>query len=830
MFTRSKVGHTRKGTSYSLATSKSLSPRRTKSVKSSKRSRSPLRPRSLVSPRRNPRRISRSLVNQSIQRLRNPPNRYIPEDTKKKEKKEEKIKKQITLQTQKQKKNRNAHLQAARNPQSVESIQSIQSLQPNLLMNGNTAENKLARFMWSIGDRYHDWWPADRGDIKSFKKCGDWKFLPSILRYGVICDSIIAFRNMSFGIIPYDNFNKLNSMGLTPMKSPHNKSYTSNILTSLKKYTLGHLNGKGDIENIILEKYTSNRIEDNIARFLLKEKITQNNLLEAIKKYRDICKNIFGKQHTYEWFAVICDAGIGPFCDLFKNIIENVPKNDIKGIIAFCKRHHIPVMYMIKTPQTFADSSTNMSFIPCLVLFRFPITHKIDGTPISQAITRNNDHPKRVPIRTDYDGVFRCNFSYFSQGYTIQFEKGDDYGYELDEGLTFNYKIYNNTDNSYFDIQYGKIQDVKYRYVGPSLFDLMLHYLHLNLSSTRSIYNQNITVGNTVVQFDKITTKNVEYKEDENDENDSSNISVEYVNINDKLHGSIHTSIDSALGLLPKDNQRYKGSKTELTYKPTNPISLSRINGYDFLPPSIMIDIKHEGDASQVVAAELLNNTHEFKDRIVFISRDRSCVAHSSNKGLPTILFNGNGIFLYNYKYNPRIKTRGGSYDNCNECLDIKELMLSIGMYATAYLKQCMKQQINNPILHKNVLDNLYSDICNIYNEYNMDLENDINIVYDSNHLNDFMVILHKLYYNTSMNSMQALIRLSDIYQYYYYDKVLDNMQNIRSENNEKNIGNNVGTHVDKKVPENREHTSPIPIRYNPTNIRQYKYPLFNDL
>ena len=60
-------------------------------------------------------------------------------------------------------------------------------------MSLDIVNNPLDRFMWSIGDRYHDWW-AMRGDINSYKKCGDWKVLPDMLHYGVICESIVAFN------------------------------------------------------------------------------------------------------------------------------------------------------------------------------------------------------------------------------------------------------------------------------------------------------------------------------------------------------------------------------------------------------------------------------------------------------------------------------------------------------------------------------------------------------------------------------------------------------------------------------------------------------------
>ena len=65
--------------------------------------------------------------------------------------------------------------------------------------------------MWSIGDRYHDWWPADRGDIKSFKKCGSWKFLPDIIRYGIVAESMRAIKRIDNSMKPL-----IKGSGITP--------------------------------------------------------------------------------------------------------------------------------------------------------------------------------------------------------------------------------------------------------------------------------------------------------------------------------------------------------------------------------------------------------------------------------------------------------------------------------------------------------------------------------------------------------------------------------------------------------------------------------------
>jgi len=65
--------------------------------------------------------------------------------------------------------------------------------------------------MWSVGDRYHDWWPAERGDIGAFKKCGDFAFLADIIHYCMVYESIKAFneKKASLGNLGTD-FNDLN--------------------------------------------------------------------------------------------------------------------------------------------------------------------------------------------------------------------------------------------------------------------------------------------------------------------------------------------------------------------------------------------------------------------------------------------------------------------------------------------------------------------------------------------------------------------------------------------------------------------------------------------
>ena len=770
-------------------------------------------------------------------------------------------------------------------------------------MIGSDSKNVFACFMWSIGDRYHDWWPADRGDIKSFKKCGSWKFLPDIIRYGIIAESIRAINRMRAS--PNNMTTLINDSGITQCSVVGNStSYAntrpSSILNKLKKYTLGkYLTGKGDIETIILNKFSTHKpINISISSSLLKLKKGDYNkiiLKDAIKKYKNICDVLFGKNHGLAWFAVVCDAGHGPFCKLFINIIDII-MNDyritypsrnnypIDIIIHQCKLKRIPVMYMIKTPQTFADSGLSSSFIDCLILHRFPINDNIPDLsqispppyiypsyrspsyitpPYSYQRIPNSVRPPlsfrnrissffriRGGVRAVHtihrvrpvtypdnrvmnnDGVFECKFNYFSNDiYKIMFIR--EANYNQDE-YAFSYCIYMN-NNPVFKIPYGLIDGNKYRYKGPSLYELILHYLHLNLSQPQNIYNTSITDGTYTYAFNQIfSKKDIYYTEkysdrDENDDEDNGNDSKidddNKQNLDEILKVNIHQSIDSALGLvdspvttglprvihttttgLPVTIPDGKGKKTDITYTPIKHNSLAILPGYSTLEPRVMIDIKHEGDASQVVAAYLLNKTGDCKNKIVFISKDRPCVAHSINKGLRTINFSGNEIFVYNYKHGSQ---GGGSYTRKNhsmqkggqeEDLDLQELMLTIGMYASKYIHDIFEKEIDKN-LHYNVLTDLYDDILHICDENNTNILNIIELEYNDIYIQKFVTILHTLYYKTKVNSLGILTELSDIYNNYSVNSS-DNLENVniprvnlsntRKLKNTQNLANNM--------------------------------------
>ena len=225
-----------------------------------------------------------------------------------------------------------------------------------------------------------------------------------------------------------------------------------------------------------------------------------------------------------------------------------------------------------------------------------------------------------------------------------------------------------------------------------------------------------------------------------------------------------------------------------------------------------MIDIKHEGDASQVVAANILNNTSEFKDRIVFISEDRPCFAHSVNIGLRTIS-HSHTIFVYNgvaktpkAHKTPKAPTpkktrkKGGMY-NANlscyvKCLDVEELMNSIGLSAARYLVQRNMQRIPiNPQLDFNVVNSLYNDICNTYNLHDRILEDDIIDCEEryTGYIKDFMMLLSILYYKknkTTEINLQILQALSEIY----------------TKNTLKNVTNNNLTYEEEKEEPEREY------------------------
>ena len=710
------------------------------------------------------------------------------------------------------------------------------------------------KLLWSIGDRYHDWWPSDRGDIGSLRRCGDWKFIPSFIHYGIICDSVLAFKRYFLKLKPpqqqqLKTNNSSRDLVYTSIKQsnvpyaeiPYNSKdwWPTSNLSNSANITLCELSGISTIEQNILNAYTATitRTDNDIPKTYHSKK----RINDAITKYIIICQQLFGKNLTkYKWFAVVCDAGIGPFCTLFMNIIKNsIPTviHDINAIKAFCMEKGIPMMYMIQTPQTYADSAFNMSFIPCLTLYRFPITDKIDAAgnyrpviAVPPPVNDDLDYPNHMQPGLQYTDVFTSRYNLFSPEYKIRYHlRSSPAEFTASNGNVFSYRI-RHDDGTIFNIEYGLKEDL-YRYKGPTLFELMLHYLHLNLKDfndednnfpkgSTSIYNMDIyrnddeinsvppagsaaAVANGMevskipfISFKKAFDAFTVYTSDSNnDENNHNNSGVkketEYIRLIDQLP-RVRELVKSALGLTPPP---VNANHTDIGYKPMHPTSLCLIDNYNTLLPKIMSCIKHGGDADQVWSAYLLNQTSEFYDRVVFISKDRPCVAHAANIKLRTIQYGSTSLIIYNNVYdilndtsvenmNPK-KRKGGSgesvesHESSSECdkdsIDIEQIMLTTGLHASTYLKLYKKEHtMLNPSdkMHTTVLQDFYNDIKDLYTEHNEDLENaitDVDLRYTGT-MKLFMNIVRKLYYNniTSKQSLAILIILCNIHNNYY--------------------------------------------------------------
>ena len=825
----------------------------------------------------------------------------------------------------------------------------------NLKMSTNLIKtDELARLMWSIGDRYHDWWPASRGVIENYKNCGVWGMVPVLVHYGIVCDSVIAFKkkydrimqtqphinadtaqphinadtalnaaafNKDFAMLRLLNFKKGNKaatkaaadaaaiaeenakalaadpkfqilnnffktvytrqersrfenlintsinqsiIDYTEMKvngSEEKGEWTDGNLAQSAEYTLGYFGGVSTIEEAILNRFTQ-----GIPYIFMNVTQIRNNLDIMIANYREICEQLFGDLTHVKWFAVLCDADIGPFCKLFDDILQKnaaaaatpaaaAAALTLNPIIQYCNTKNIPVMYMIKTPQTITDSSNNQSFRPCLTLYRFPITHTRIGANFEEK--KDDDKPAVQPypdrnqpgIPAD-PAIFYNNYKFDSkldslaEKYTVSYHAGVPAAgsnpamlYTFDEGIggsSFIYRIEgppsavpNAADAAAapavlrFDIPYGSLQG--YRASGPSLGDLMLHYIHKNLkdfdSSTQkgfsddssSIFSNDInylhqgTVNPSIV-FKHGMYNLAEYIEDDNGKNEKA---IKSVSIYNKLN-DIRRVVDSSLGIRPPKGE---GDTKEDSYKAMPANSLCNILNYDQVPAVIMTVIKLLGDYDQAVAARVLNKTTEFYNRIVFCSIDRSCVAHSANNGVRTIQnMKKNDIIVYNgtpvaaapapaaaaapAASAPKKQKKGGGFkntlDDCdNQCLDIKQTMLTAGMNASRYLllyKKYIKPININDQRHSDVLLDIYNEIRHKYIMYNRDLQNDItdfNVKYDNNNMRVFMGILNDLYYNSinKNKSLKMLIALCNIHNRNYMLPEIDYMKYVKNTN-----------------------------------------------
>jgi hypothetical protein len=529
---------------------------------------------------------------------------------------------------------------------------------------------------------------------------------------------------------------------------------------------------------------------------------------------------------------------------------------------------------MIQTPQTMADSANNMSFIPCLTLYRFPTTHikqqdehYIQKQPDNEPENPNMPHPNRIQPNFSHNCAFNSKFNSLTDEYTISYHPGIPAGNGHDEipyifndtflangntykaGSAFIYKIQRlmpavpaAADAAApapvitpltFDIQYGNIYR-QYRFMGPSLSDLMMHYIHKNLQdfdnitysakgfppNSSSIFSKDLYYdydnGAGPVPFNVFKfgiLKMPVYNINTNASNESIQIGevhreIKEIRIFDKLK-SIQKIVDSALGLLPTSilpELLGKGTLDEPSYTPVNANSLCRIENYNQVPAVVTSLIKILGDYDQAVAARILNQTTEFYGRIVFCSEDRSCVAHSANNGIRTIR-NNEPLTIYNGtpagaavlppdepKSTKKRKQEGGfknMLDDCDrQCLDIEQTMLTAGMNASRYLglyKQYIKPININDQRHSDVLLDIYNDIRNKYNMYNRDLENDItdfNVKYDNN-MRVFMGILNDLYYNSinTNKSLKMLIALCNIHNRNYMLPEIDYMKYVKNTN-----------------------------------------------
>ena len=759
-------------------------------------------------------------------------------------------------------------------------------------------DDELSRLMWSIGDRYHDWWPASRGVIENYKNCGVWKMLPALIHYGIVCDSVIAFKKKYDRIMashpPSDAASALNAGLLNDFYSKvpqvqrpnfvplsdtsihestidfvagmentdseekvEEYSWTDGNLTDSAGFTLTYFRGVSTIEDDILNQFTQGipTISMNVIQ-------PRTNLDNMITNYREICEQLFGDLTHVKWFAVLCDADIGPFCNLFINILESAKKLTLNAIKTYCTAKDIPVMYMIKTPQTMTDSSNNQSFMPCLTLYRFPITHIRTGPaqnfsqapPQPQPGIQDMPHPTRnqpgIPanqagIPTD-SATFHDNYMFSSkldslaEEYTVSYRAcipaaagfNPVMPYTFDEasgGSSFIYRIERppsavpnaaaaaQVTGLMFDIQYGNVS-VQYRASGPSLGDLMLHYIHKNLKefdspengflpNSSSIFSKDIHYqGNPSIVFKRGIYNLPEYIT--SDDGKQIKKAIKPVHIYNKLK-DIKKVVDSSLGIMPPDG---KGDVNEDSYTIMPNDSLCRIPNYDEVPAVIMTVIKLLGDYDQAVAARVLNKTTEFYDRIVFCSMDRSCVAHSANNGVRTIQnMKRNEIIMYNCTAAPgaapaaaasaapaskkrkSTSKKGGGFkntlDDCdNQCLDIKQTMLTAGMNASRYIvlyKKYIKPIKIDDHRHTDVLLNIYNEIRDKYNMYNRDLEYDItdfNVKYD-NDMRVFMGILNDLYYNSinKNKSLKMLIGLCNIHNRNYMLPEIDYTKYIKN-------------------------------------------------
>ena len=588
-----------------------------------------------------------------------------------------------------------------------------------------------------IDDTCHDWLDK-RGEVLSFEHCGiNVNHIPTFIRYAILCESLKACKKLK----ERDNTAEVPEYSVTQRANPFSDNTnipaepanSSTLINYIKQIT-------GDVSTIEDRGFDKLHNTSDIISEDITNKTLGSPLPVLIRKYKDICLKLFpGK--NFRWFALVCDAELGKLFLLFREIIRKSIQNNkkrlkkqkitpevltIEQIIRICQQYGIMVLYLLKIPQTIADSAYNQSYIPCLILYRFPVTHDRNGNKILLDDDNDNDDDDDLPYpmkdpgphRPTDGSYFRSPNNLFSQDNAmIIYKRGDLSGeaaYNYDNGKIFQYIIKHTlTDAAVFAaqtalrasraarataveagaavvravagaragedgythsfvIQYG-LRNIPampaapaapaaavgpapniltYLETGPTLFQLLLHYMHLNLFSIdRSIFN---TLVHNSARTPILSFKNLfSFEKRYDDQGNAIKTPILLTN----LLNSIHASIDSWLGLTPivAPGDQYKGRTNNITFTPAKPYNLWRMNGldaYHLLPPAIMMDMKRLGDEDAGYATAILNSTGEFKGRTGFSTIDRLSAANAAKYGVVTIKHKGANLVIIRFNSN----------------------------------------------------------------------------------------------------------------------------------------------------------------------------------
>jgi hypothetical protein len=589
-----------------------------------------------------------------------------------------------------------------------------------------------------IDDTCHDWLDK-RGEVLSFEHCGiNVNHIPTFIRYAILCESLKACKKLK----ERDNTAEVPEYSVTQRANPFSDNTnipaepanSSTLINYIKQIT-------GDVSTIEDRGFDKLHNTSDIISEDITNKTLGSPLPVLIRKYKDICLKLFpGK--NFRWFALVCDAELGKLFLLFREIIRKSIQNNkkrlkkqkitpevltIEQIIQICRQYGIMVLYLLKIPQTIADSAYNQSYIPCLTLYRFPVTHDRNGNKILLDDDNDNDDDDDLPYpmkdpgphRPTDGSYFRSPNNLFSQDNAmIIYKRGNLSGeaaYNYDNGKIFQYIIKHTLtdaaktaaqtalrasraarataveagaavvravagatagEDGYrysFLIQYG-LRNIPamaaappaagaaavgpapniltYLETGPTLFQLLLHYMHLNLFNIRaSIFNTLVrnSAGTPILSFKNLFSFVKSY--------DAQGNAIKTPILLTSLLNSIHASIDSWLGLTPivAQGDLYKGSTENITFTPAKPYNLWRMNGldeYHRLPPAIMVDMKRLGDEDAGYAAAILNSTGEFKGRTGFSTIDRLSAANAAKYGVVTIKHKGANLVIIRFNSN----------------------------------------------------------------------------------------------------------------------------------------------------------------------------------